>query len=106
MKLFRTRPRRAAVAIFALGGAVVGVGGAMVPAQATHDSAPPRCNRVSVWTYKSQQGKEYVVEEQCIGPALFPDRMNAPVGHEDDTQPKGTTTGAGVKVWLTWPGVP
>lgn len=106
MRVLRTRPRRAVVALFALGGALAGVGGAMVPAKALHDTAPPKCNRVSVWTYESKKGKNYIVEEQCIGPALWPDRMSVTKGHEDDTQPQGTTTGGGVKVWLTWPSVP
>lgn len=104
MKLLRTRPRRLAVALFALGGTVIGVGGAVMPAKAD-ENAPPRCSRVSVWTYRSQQGEDYAVDQQCVTPAWWPDGLSVPVGYLDDTQPPGTTTGAGVKVWVNGPPV-
>lgn len=102
MKL-RTRPRRLPVALFALGGALAGVAGAVVPAKA--DDAPPRCSRVSVWTYRSQQGEDYILNQQCFTPAWWSDGLGVPVGYLDDTQPSGTTTGAGVKVWVNGPPV-
>lgn len=84
------RTRLAAVAVFAL--TAVGAG-AFAPANAGD------CIRVSVWIYKSQQGREYIVERKCI--VETPWNNGRHVLHEDGTNwlPPGTPSGAGVEYW-------
>ena len=96
MKLLRTRPRRRAVALVALGGSLIGVGGAVMPAKA-------ECLAVSAWVYRSQQGRDYEMgPEWCVTDTPWNNEL---VGftHLDDTQPPGTITGAGVGVWVPIP---
>ena len=104
MKLFLSRPRRLAVALFALGGALAGIGGAMAPGQAT-PTDDWECMKVSVWTYKSGGGnpsrgeKTYHREEQCVAPTPVGNDIMVPVGAKSDIPPEGMPGGAGVEVW-------
>lgn len=99
MTLFRTRPRRAAVALFAMAGALLGIGGAVTPAKADPDEGP--CLRISVWTYESQEGRSYQVDRKCV--TAWEEEAYTPVGVEDDTLPPGTPSGAGAEVWWGTP---
>lgn len=97
MKLFSIRPRRAAVALFAFGGVVAGVGGAMVPAQADQST----CTSATVWIYKNRQGREYKVgPEHCLHSRERD--MKIGFSRETDTEhlPPGTPSGAGFYVWI------
>lgn len=104
MKAFRTRPRRAAVALFALGGVLIGVGGAVVPADAT-PTETWECSKFSVWTYKSggnqpsRGEKTYHYREQCLVRTPLGNDMMIPLGVKSDVPPEGMPGGAGVEVW-------
>jgi hypothetical protein len=102
MKLFRTRPRRLAVALFALGGSLLGVGGAMVPAQANH----PDCFELFVWLNWSHDGHnpDYVYEDDCV--TEVPMHLGAHPGSNvdlDNDVPPGMLSGAGFETTAPTP---
>lgn len=102
MTLFRCRPRRAAVALFAFGGLAAGVGGAVVPAQATH----PDCFELSVWLNWSHDGlnPDYLYEDDCVTEA--PVHFGVHPGHNTDLDnevPPNMPSGAGFETSLPTP---
>jgi hypothetical protein len=101
MSMLGTRPRRAAVALFALGGSLLGIAGAVAPAEAA-------CPKASIWIYHSRQGeagREYIWNKRCV----IPDQGWSEDGHwgpftaENDMLPEGWRSGVGVEVWMASP---
>jgi hypothetical protein len=102
MKLLRTRPRRLAVALFALGGTVVGVGGAVVPAQAHEEDG--KCLAVSVWLYWSEQGRDYKVgPQECVRQTEMHTDFHLGVPVQSDEPPDGMLGGGGAEAWIPTP---
>jgi hypothetical protein len=96
MNLFLSRPRRLAVALFALGGAVAGIGG--LPAQA-HE-ADGKCIAVKAWIYWSEDGRQTVVPYTCVKRTDMHTDAYIPVIKESNTPPEGMPGGGGVELWV------
>jgi hypothetical protein len=101
MKLFRTRPRRLAVALFAFGGSLLGAGGAMVPATAHPEDG--KCIAAKAWIYWSDQGRQTVLPYTCVDRTETHTDMYVPVIAESNTPPTGMPGGAGVELWVPTP---
>ena len=89
-----TPSRLAVAAALALGGLIAGPSVAPVKAG--------DCVRVTAWYYKNQQGREYLMNNQCVVPSPLPIVVTPTVYKETDTPylPPGTPTGAGIEVTL------
>lgn len=88
-----TPPRLVIAAVLSLGGLVAGAA-APTPAQAGD------CTTVSVWVYRSWQGRDHVVgPAQCTG-VTTPWRNGRTIGHDTGTDgpPYGTPTGVGFEI--------
>jgi len=94
MTVFRTRPRRAAVALFALVGCFVGAG-------ALTESADAQCIRAKVWIYKAHEGRDYKYDD-CDPETPWETHTTVTfVSEVDEPLPPGTPSGGGFEIWLT-----
>jgi hypothetical protein len=102
MTLFRIRPRRAAVALFASAGILLGLGGAVGAADA-HE-ADGKCVAVSAWIYWSHSHRDYKVgPKQCVKRTEYHDDFYVPAGSDGNETPAGWPGGGGVEVWIPSP---
>lgn len=103
MTLFRTRPRRAVVALFASAGILLGLGGAVGAADAHPEDG--KCVSYSVWVYWSDQGREYKKgPRECLTPNTpFHTTFYLAPHHDGNTTPTGTPGGGGAEIGIPTP---
>ena len=92
MTLFSTRPRRAAVALFALAASFGGLNAVVSSANAEEP-----CTRARVWTY-SNEGRTDRWND-CVGPAPWEPNTQITVVVEQHVGPDNTPVGGGFEVW-------
>lgn len=93
---FRTRPRLATAAVLTLAGGLLGA--AAPPAQA-------ECIWVDAYVYWNKQGRDYVVEEDCVHDMPWMENTTPTVNLDEDIWwlPPGIPVGGGVEAGLTQP---